>query len=229
MITICDELRVKYPDEDIKNIDIADANIIKNISDIEVHNSVIQIHEKNKLVVVVDLDDTLVHSVFNNHTCTLDIYVRKGVKELFDFIKNNNIYLIIWSHGKNYYVKICIYVLDPTNTYINQAISTKNDTSMVKDISELNKCIDNILLIDNNILCGIEHCKHYIKVPDYINIVKQDNCLFILIDILYEVLEYYYNTEQINDVLSMCNNILFGYHYCVEKKQLIRYYEVDCY
>lgn len=140
-----------------------------------------------KTLIIFDLDNTLVHSIFMYGRLT--IHIRPHFEKLFFYLIENNYDIGFWSLGEETYVndivshlktKInfnCLFIVSRKSYYefIDKISQTKfnidyENGTMIKKISTLKKQMNietnNIILVDDlksNILCNPKNNVYHIK------------------------------------------------------------------
>ena len=115
-----------------------------------------------KKVIVLDLDETLVHSSYEQTEC--DNIIIDQDKKIYVSLRphldqfllklHKQFHLYIWTAGNEQYANIIRNIIDPNNVYIKEIYSRddcfKIDKMYVKDLELLSIPLDKVVLIDNN-------------------------------------------------------------------------------
>lgn len=169
---------------------------------------------KEKLTVCIELDDTFLfvyypdefegylnqpmrdhdyYIDFPEFNTFLNIYMRKGHKEFFEYLKNNT-EAVVFSTGSKQYVDAVLNILDPNyevfkhrlyQTSCNLVDYKEEDlTEFVKDLDSLNRNLSRTVLIDTkpfSFWCNPDSC---VPIKPYNGNGLEDNELEIITQIL---------------------------------------------
>jgi RNA polymerase II subunit A small phosphatase-like protein len=128
-----------------------------------------QVDDFKKKLLVLDMDETLLHTVFDeeevlpsapdakvflpNDKITIPVFLRPGVQ---DFLKkvSSEYEVLVWTAGTRCYAEPVLNRLDP-NGYITTRLyrdscTEQEDGSYVKDLSLLNRPLSEVIIVDNN-------------------------------------------------------------------------------
>ena len=127
--------------------------------------------QSKKITLVIDLDETLIHSDFDddlqdnfhktlgftheNEIVTFNLYIRPGLTDFLNFVKEK-FEIIIFTASRKEYADCILNYLDPENNifsyrlYRDDCISIKNKI-FIKDLRILkNRNLENLIMIDNS-------------------------------------------------------------------------------
>ncbi|ESS70842.1 hypothetical protein TCDM_00268 [Trypanosoma cruzi Dm28c] len=145
--------------------------------------------DEGKLVVVLDLDETLVYSRSGR------IILRPGVNRLFDVLRGR-CETVVWTAGEKSYAMEVLQLIDPSHCvqhciYRHEKWWTERP-GYVKDIAALGRPLHQTIIIDNTPDCLRAHTRNALLVRDFRGPCggssRFDNTLFVLADIIDDVL-----------------------------------------
>ena len=169
--------------------------------------------DKKKITLVLDIDETLIHSSFiatpntdfhfylSNEMSTFDIYVcvRPGVKQFITTLSKYYELVAFTSASKNYADQI-LNVIDP-NGFIKFRLYREScmvfNGTFVKDLSKLGRDLRKVIIVDNSPSCYMLQPYNALAIPDWTGNL-QDKELSHLCDYLVKI----YKVDNVIETLS---------------------------
>lgn len=142
----------------------------------------------NKLIIILDLDNTLVHLEENK------LHVRQFAIDLIKSINIDKFETIIWTAGNKNHAKTILHAIDKSfkiKYCIYQGKWFCSQT-FIKDLNLLPFNINNIIIVDDLFNCVQNNLKNAILIKSFDENYKDDNVLSKLI-LIFECLEFYNN------------------------------------
>ncbi|EKF32946.1 hypothetical protein MOQ_003196 [Trypanosoma cruzi marinkellei] len=145
--------------------------------------------DEGKLVVVLDLDETLVYSRSGK------IILRPGINRLFDVLRGR-CETVVWTAGEKSYAMEVLQLIDPTHCiqhciYRHEKWWTEK-LGYIKDVAALGRPLHQTIIIDNTPDCLRAHTRNALLVRDFRGPCggssRFDNTLFVLADVIDDVL-----------------------------------------
>ena len=146
-----------------------------------------QVDDIKKKLLVLDMDETLLHSVTDEeeeempyapdhhvvspeYDTSLPIFLRPGVHEFLKTVASEY-EIIVWTAGTRSYAEPILDWLDP-NGYITTRLyrdscTEQEDGSFLKDLSTLNRALSEVIIVDNNPDSFVSHPENGIKCVDF--------------------------------------------------------------
>ncbi|CAD8097210.1 unnamed protein product [Paramecium sonneborni] len=134
-------------------------------------------------IIVLDLDETLVHSQFEHFDChdlSFDIVVqqqnfkvyviiRPGVKQFIEQL--NNFYdIIFWTASlKEYAIPVMDYI-DPDRKAVERLFRescTPLNNGLTKDLTKLGRDLKDVIIVDNSVFSFIMNNENGLKIKDF--------------------------------------------------------------
>ncbi|AAZ10372.1 TFIIF-stimulated CTD phosphatase, putative [Trypanosoma equiperdum] len=142
-----------------------------------------------KLVVVLDLDETLVYSREGT------IVPRPGSQRLFDVLRGR-CEVLVWTAGERLYAMEVLRMIDPASCIKHCVYRSKKwwteGPGCVKDLTSLGRPLDRVILIDNMSECLRANPRNGLLVTDFMGLkqmgAKLDTTLYVIADVIDEVL-----------------------------------------
>jgi len=167
--------------------------------------------KENKKTLVLDLDETLVHSSFDKvenpdvkipitieeNVYDINVLVRPGTTE---FLREmGKVYeIVIFTASMSKYAEPLIKILDSTNVVqacLFREHCTYIDGTFVKDLSRLGRSLRNVILVDNSPICFSLQNENGIPIKSWYE-DKKDNELFKYMNSLY-YLSFFSDVRQV--------------------------------
>jgi Dullard-like phosphatase family protein len=143
---------------------------------------------EKKITLVIDLDETLIHSDFDNEfdegfhetlqftheneTIQFNLFIRPGLHEFLRFAKNH-FEVVIFTASRKEYADCILDYLDPEHNiishrlYRDDCISIKNKI-FIKDLRIFkNRCLSNMILIDNSFYSFVNQLNNGILITSF--------------------------------------------------------------
>lgn len=136
-----------------------------------------------QFTIVMDLDETLITSLFIRAGSNYDIFLRPYAKSLLEDLNANNYEIIIWTAGVESHLKKALLLLDPENKLIHHSICRgtswyKGEGPIIKSLDLIpHRSFNKMLLIENNKAAAINQYNRTIIVPSFKVSNNQDNIL----------------------------------------------------
>ncbi|KAG8344303.1 hypothetical protein TRVL_04863 [Trypanosoma vivax] len=145
--------------------------------------------DQGKLVVVLDLDETLVYSRDG------PIILRPGAQRLLNVLRGR-CEVVVWTAGERLYALNVIRVIDPSGCIQHCIYRSKkwwtNKPGCVKDLTGLGRPLDRVILIDNISDCLRANPRNGLLVTDFrgsnVEGKDADTTLFVIADVIEDVL-----------------------------------------
>lgn len=140
--------------------------------------------DKNKITVVLDLDETLIYAREG------PLYARPGIDAFFEFLART-CEVVVWTAGVRAYAQAVIRNIDPKGI-ISHCIYRherwfSGQPGYSKDLSLVGRNLDEIVIIENTPDCVRGYEENGILVADYEGGEEEDNTLFAIQQVLDEV------------------------------------------
>ena len=180
--------------------------------------------EQTKLIVVLDIDETLIHShpklPTNSRSFTIKInewetcVSPRPHVDWFLREASSKFELMTFTAGTESYASQILDKLDPNKVYIKSRYYRHhcvriNDETFLKDLSRINSSLNRIVLVDNNIISFATHPDNGIPIKSFFGRDSEDVELKTLMHILDELS----NEPDVRPLLKMKYDIrkkLFG-------------------
>lgn len=159
-------------------------------------------HLKDKLTVVLDLDETLVYARAG------PLYVRPGIEHLLAFLRDN-CETIVWTAGLNRYANAVIAEIDK-HFVVSHTIARDSRWTQqgAKNVKLLNRDMDRLILIDNtpDAIRGNE--PNSLLVEDYEGGELEDTTLIALVDLLRDLTHQMRNGVTVPEYIKNSSRVL---------------------
>ncbi|KAK7198245.1 NLI interacting factor-like phosphatase [Novymonas esmeraldas] len=137
---------------------------------------------QGKLVLVLDLDETLVYA-----RCG-PLYARPGITEFFQMCKEKGIEVVVWTAGLKAYAQAIVAHIDTCNA-VSHCIYRHNkwfngQPGYRKDLDALGRPLDRVLIVENTPDCIRGYQDNGILVSDYEGSENEDNTLYALAEVV---------------------------------------------
>ncbi|KPA85863.1 hypothetical protein ABB37_00189 [Leptomonas pyrrhocoris] len=137
---------------------------------------------QGKLVLVLDLDETLVFARSG------PLYARPGIPEFFQMCKDEGIEVVVWTAGLKAYAQAIVSNIDSCNA-VSHCIYRHNkwfngQPGYRKDLNALGRPLDKVLIVENTPDCIRGYQDNGILVADYEGGDGEDNTLYALADLV---------------------------------------------
>lgn len=150
-------------------------------------------HINTKLIIVLDLDETIIYA----RNLSLGILIRPGLRELLTLLKQDCFEVIVWTAAHKEHA---IYVVDMLNStfvwlphfIIHAGAWMTDNINYEKNIEYLfneHRTVDNILVIDDRMLNLKKYPNNILCVKPYHGYMVKDNTLSIVSKIINNILE----------------------------------------
>jgi len=173
-------------------------------------------HKNNlePLLVVLDIDETLVHSnwgegAFGDFTLGeggfLKVQKRPGVDKFLQWLNRPDIRVAIYTAGDNEYATSVVARLDPHGAVVKQQLSRDDCVSspiqgvFCKDLSKFGPNLERVVLVDNCPMSFYLQPKNGILVNDWLGTDPEDNELQRVQEVLQGLLDVDNVQEALND------------------------------
>jgi CTD small phosphatase-like protein 2 len=140
-----------------------------------------------KLTVILDIDETLIHSDMNNrvkHSMTKAEYFnididstqvkvyRRPHLEWFLQEASSKFELVTFTAGMEFYAKMILSELDPDQSMIRHRFYRDHCTPIqggtyTKDLEHLNRPLNRVVLVDNNPVCFLTHPDNGVPIQSF--------------------------------------------------------------
>ncbi|CAD2214668.1 nuclear lim interactor-interacting factor [Angomonas deanei] len=138
-----------------------------------------------KLVLVLDLDETLVYARGG------PLYARPGLDEFFKLCKDKCVEVVVWTAGLKAYAQAIVENIDKSNAVTHCIYRhSKWFTGLPgyrKDLAALGRPLDKVLIIENTPDCIRGYQDNGILVEDYEGGEYQDNTIYALTEVIHQL------------------------------------------
>lgn len=150
--------------------------------------------DAGKLTVVLDLDETLVHSVFEHDPLAIEKMETSGLANFWtqkrpyldDFLSeaSKKYELIVYTAGSEDYAKVVLNFLDPHQsifryTLFRQHCFQLSPSQFVKDLRILNRDLSRVVLVDDSLHSFWFQCENGVPIVPFYN-DGSDQALLVL-------------------------------------------------
>lgn len=115
----------------------------------------------NKLLVVIDLDETLTSIRDYEH-----LFLRPNARELLEFLATLPCKVIFWSAGRMDYVRVVVALFNATKTLVHGAIA-RGSWEEGKNLNLLSCSAKFVVLIDDKEICCRTNAKRSIRISPF--------------------------------------------------------------
>ncbi|CCW68802.1 unnamed protein product [Phytomonas sp. Hart1] len=155
---------------------------------------------EGKLVLVLDLDETLVFARSG------PLFARPGLDEFFKICKEKTVEVIVWTAGLKAYAQAIVDNIDKENA-VAHCIYRHNkwftgQPGYRKDLSALNRPLDRVLIIENTPDCIRGYQENGILVDDYEGGERPDCTVYALTNVIQDLCD---SGMSVPNFLSNCN------------------------
>lgn len=172
------------------------------------------IKKTDKLIVVLDLDETLICArlykfLIRNYACEL----------IYD-LKKLGVIIIVWSGGNKDHVEsslVKLNVFDDIDFIITREMYARTDNVEPKDLSIISEKMNNIILIDDNVKCLRCNVDNAILIPAFIG--QSDDRVLIGVYNLLAIITKRLSQHTVPEILcQLCKqtSIIHGFNDCYE-------------
>lgn len=136
----------------------------------------------DKLVLVLDLDETLVYARSG------PLFARPGLDELFKLCKEKSVEVVVWTAGLKAYAQAIVDNIDKHNA-VSHCIYRHSkwftgQPGYRKDLAALGRPLDRVLIIENTPDCIRGYQENGILVDDYEGGERPDNTIYALTEVI---------------------------------------------
>ncbi len=201
-----------------------------DFSDAVSKKKVILPETEKKRTVILDLDETLIHSdfkgIYENHdhvisfnsdgeTFSVPIFIRPCLKDFLEHI-SENFELVVFTASVKEYADAVLNYLDPENKYFKSRFyrdSCMNISNklFLKDLRIFNRSLEQLVIVDNSIYCFANQLSNGVLINSFYN-DKNDNELSnvqsYLLNYLSEASDVRVTNEQVFNFSSILSELL---------------------
>eukprot|EP01060_Flectonema_neradi_P008007 TRINITY_DN1570_c3_g1_i2.p1 TRINITY_DN1570_c3_g1~~TRINITY_DN1570_c3_g1_i2.p1 ORF type:complete len:282 (+),score=24.76 TRINITY_DN1570_c3_g1_i2:99-944(+) len=167
-------------------------------------------YSDNRLTVVLDLDETLISNHSQNHFCADNSIVQRPHLQSFLSSLASCCEVILWTASTYEITEQVLRSIDPCQTIFDHVISRSpkwfKGVPYTKDLKLLGRCMDRVMIVENNSDCVVKNPNNAILVSDFHGIPQPtpDLTLLVVQEIIEEII---LSDEPVHGVITSCQTL----------------------